>query len=800
MNHLSISVTSLAQFVSRSGSLSSGSYGNVSGIEGTRLHQKIFANLKKDFGDNLSTETTLSGIYDDGYLSLSVNGRADAIISDEDKYHIIEIKSFNSTKNSFEKLVRPEHESQLVIYAYLFMSENDLSSIDITLRYVSITTLEAFDHTETITIDEAYQIFEEHAVKYLEFAWKLINYGESMIKSIKDLSFPYDNIRPGQNKLMKNVLQTLKSKEVLFALAPTGTGKTISTLYPAIKGLQLGRYDKIYYLTAKTATRSVAVKALNDLRDNGLIIRSILLSSKENMCLLNMKCDAKFCKYSDGYYSRLRPALEEALLYDDISPEICTKIAVKHNICPHEFSLDVMDYCTVVIGDYNHAFDPRVKLIRAFENEVDDRNVVLIDEAHNMVDRARTMYSASLSYTLLKDMIKAFRGRDARVERYLQVLDNYYRIIDQSMSANESAFKTTENIDERKILLTENFEGMRAIPKEFYTSLWASVRYLSPILDSLPQGELRRICLEYFFEARFFLTIIELYYNDSYITCAKRELGDITMNLVCLDSSDKICELIKDKMSVVFFSATLSPYEYYRNVIIGKDVDFVRNIELASPFPHENLDILLDTSLSTVYKDRAFTAPAIAKRILDEIKFRRGNFMVFFSSFEHMKTVSTYINEEFSKLDAEEKERNIPESDRLPHKLIMQTSGMTPQERNEFLDYFSTPNEGCLLGACVLGGHFGEGIDLVGDKLSGVIIVGVGIPKITPEREILSNYYSEKFGDGYAFAYRFPGWEKVLQAVGRVIRTEDDTGFALLIDERYDKPEYLQLFPENWRI
>lgn len=800
MKELSISVTSLAQFVSRTGSLSSGSYGSVSAVEGTRLHQKIFQNLRKDFGEDLSTEISLNSSYDDGYLTLNVNGRADALIETSDKVNIIEIKSFNSTKNSFERLVRPEHESQLAIYAFMFMELNNLKEIDMTLRYVSITTLEAFDSTETITYEEAFSIFEQHCLTYLSFAEKLINYGESMIKSIKELTFPYDNIRPGQNKLMKNVLNTLKSKEVLFALAPTGTGKTISTLYPAIKGLVMGRYDKIYYLTAKTATREVAQKALSDLRKNGLILRSILLSSKENMCLLNKKCDAKFCKYADGYYSRVRPALEEALLHDNITPELCTSIAVKHNICPHEFSLDVMDYCTVVIGDYNHAFDPRVKLIRAFEGEVDDRNVVLVDEAHNMVDRARNMYSATFSYTLLKDMMKAFRGRDARVERYLQVLDNYFRILEQGMNSNDSAFKMLEKADENKVLVTENFEGMRQIPKEFYTSMWASIRYLSPILDALPQGELRQTCLEYFFEARFFLTIIELYYNDSYITCAKRELGDITMNLVCLDSSDKINELIKDKMSVVFFSATLSPYEYYRNVIIGKDVDFVRSIELASPFPSENLDILLETSISTVYKDRVFTAPQIAKRIMDELSNLRGNYMVFFSSFEHMKIVCSYIQEDFEKLNKAEIDNNIPEDRRNHHKLIIQQSGMSVPERNEFLDMFSESYNGCLLGACVLGGHFGEGIDLVGDRLSGVIIVGVGIPKITPEREILTNYYSEKFGDGYAFAYRFPGWEKVLQAVGRVIRTEDDTGFALLIDERYDKSEYLQLFPENWKI
>ncbi len=788
MRDFSISVTSLAEFISRTGSLSSGSFGGVSGIEGTRLHGKIFSDLKKQYGEDMQTEYSLNGSFDHMGFTLNVSGRADVILNND---HIIEIKSFASSKDSYSKLVRPEHEAQLSIYAYLYMERNNLEKIDITLRYVSITTLEYYEDTQTITYDEAYSNFEYHCESYIEFASKLLDYSDSMVKSIKELSFPYPQIRPGQAKLMKQTLISLCSKEVLFALAPTGTGKTISTLYPAIKGLLKGRYDKIFYLTAKTATRAVAAKAVNDMRKKGLILRSIVLSSKESMCFYKKKCDAKFCQYSEGYYSRLRPALAEALLNDDITPELVSEIALKHRICPHEFSLDIMNFCTVVIGDYNHAFDPRVSLVRAFSEEVDSRNAVLIDEAHNMVDRAREMYSASFSYSLLKKMMKVFKGIDARTEVYLQRLDQYFRICDQSMSVDQSAFKINEGADEHKLLMTKNWEGMREMPKNFYGDLWRSIRLLSPILDAMPQGEMREIATEYFFEARFFLTVFEQYFNDSYIASISKEEGDITISLTCLDSSDKLDKLIRDKMPVIFFSATLSPYEYYRNVLIGKDADYCRSIELASPFPPENLEILLDTSISTVYKERALNTDKTAARIVEELINRRGNYMVFFPSFEFMNSVCSRVEEKLSKASLE---------DNIERKLLRQTPGMSAQDKANYLDSFSAASEGCLIGAAVLGGHFGEGIDLTGDRLSGVIIVGVGLPKITPERQILSNYYSEKFGDGFAFAYRYPGWEKVLQAVGRVIRTEEDTGFALLIDERFDKPEYLTLYPENWRI
>lgn len=794
MHSISVSVTSLARFVSRTGNLSSsGSFESVSGIEGTMLHKRIFADLRKQYGEDFETEHTLSHIYshDDGTstINLEIRGRADILFpSDQEGLpHIIEIKSFNSGKTQYNRLVHSDHEAQLKIYAALYFLDNpDLNEMNITLRYVNITSLEAVENTEKITRADALTIYEDHAVAYIDFTRKLLQYDENLYKSVREMSFPYEHIRNGQKELMKSVLQSLSCDEILFALAPTGTGKTISVLYPAVKGLLRNKYDKIFYLTAKTQTRVVAAKAVNDMRKKGLLIRSITLKSKEQMCLLHRKCDTKGCIYAEGYYNRLIPALTEILTHDELTPELITSVALKYRLCPHELSLDAMNYCTVIIGDYNHAFDPRVSLIRAFEGDDSWRNALLIDEAHNMVDRSRTMFSASLSLSLINKMQEAFKGRDPRTEGFLAQADNYLRQIRELLSSDNSALEILEKIPEKDTLRTTNFEGTVKRTMNLYTILWRSIRVLMPLIDLLEPGDIRDTALEYFFETRFFLTVFEQEYDQNFITTFNVEDGDVSVNLVCLDASEKIRSRIENIYPAVFFSATLSPYEYYRNVIVGKNCECTRHIELASPFPSENLEIMIDTSINTSYKYRKETLPALAKRICKELKDRHGNYMVFLPSFEYLDMVSVYVEKMLK--------------DRSDLKIVKQRSGMTELEKNAYLSAFDSAYDGLLVGFAVLGGHFGEGIDLTGEKLSGVVIVGVGIPKISPERQILSNYYSEKFGDGFAFAYRFPGWEKVLQAVGRVIRTEEDTGFALLIDERLDNPEYLSLFPDNWKI
>ena len=790
MRSCSVSVTGLARYTSRTGDLMGSGYNGVSGIEGTRLHKKIFADLAKQYGDSIDTEEYVEQTYSQDEVELSVSGRMDCLITKPgDMPHIIEIKSFNNTKDKYDDLEQNWHLTQLKLYGamYMFMN-NDIYDVRLTLRYVSITTLIPYEKSFEFSYEEATVFWEEICGKYIDFARKLLDYGTNLYTTVKDMKFPYSELRSGQSAFMKSVLSSLTSKEALFVEAPTGTGKTISTLYPAIKGLLKHRYYKIFYLTAKTATREVAHKALNDMRANGLIIRSCLLEPKESICPLMTDCDKKYCPLCKQYYDKLNDALSDLLLYDDITSSVVKKVADKYMICPHELMLEVMNYCTVVIGDYNHAFSPLVTLI---DEDIEDTSVVLVDEAHNLNDRAREMYSAELRGEQLRLMIEAFKGKNRRIEAHLARINDYFMVIERCFASQQSAFKILEGADENKILRTTDWEGMREVPRNLYPILWRTLTALQQVLDDIPQGDLRQTALNFFFDIRFFVTCLEQYYDSSYITYASRDDNGVFIKLNCLDSSSKLNKIIRDHLGVVFFSATLSPYEYYRNILVGADAEYTRSLVLPSPFPPENLDVMIDTSISTSYQNRRITADDLVARISEEICDRIGNYMVFFPSFEYLNMISLRLREEFAKYS---------DNDGIERRIICQTPGMGVREKQEFLGAFDTPSQGLLVGMAVLGGHFGEGVDLVGDKLSGIICVGVGIPKLTPEREILSSYYADKFGDGYAFAYRFPGWEKVLQAVGRVIRTENDTGFALLIDERLAKPEYIMLFPEHWAI
>ena len=789
MNKINVSVTDLASYVSRRGNLAGGSYGSVSGVEGTRLHQKVFADLKKAYGDVVVTEEQL--VYDyisDSGLTLSVNGRFDAMLANPGKPpRLFEIKSFNSTKESFDALVRPEHVTQLKLYGAMYLLTNsDVLDISLTLRYVSITTFDSFENTYTMTFEDAEKYWEDVCAEYCIFAKRLLDYHNSLIDSTSQIKFPFNTIRPGQKEFMKKALLALNSGEAFFVEAPTGIGKTVSVLYPAIKGLVKNRYDQIFYLTAKEATRGVAEATINQMRKSGLLIRSITLRSKEKMCPYGTECDAKFCPLAKDYYGKLKDALQESLVQDEITPEKITEIALKHGICPHEFMIDTMNYCTVVIGDYNHIFGPRVSLIS--KEPGNQRVAVLVDEAHNMIDRGREMFSASFSLSLIDEMMNDFKGRNTKIETMLHQLRNYFVNIGTCFDSSSSCFKILEEADEHKVLMTENWEAMRQPPRQLYAKLWFTIRNLSPVLDNLEQGQCRRTAMKFFFEARFFLTVLEQYFNNAYITTASRENGDITLTLDCLDCASKLDYIIKDRLSVIFFSATFTPYEYYRNCLVGPDCDYSSFLRLPSPFPPENLEIEIDSDISTTYKNRSLTQEDLVSRITNCLDGRTGNHMVFFPSFEYMNQIMPRLKDELAR-------RGNPN-----FKIIAQIQDMTNVEKENFLQCFKEPYNGLLIGAAVLGGHFGEGIDLVGDRLTGVVIVGVGLPKITPERQILSNYYSEQFGDGFSFAYRFPGWQKVLQAVGRVIRTETDTGFALLIDERLAKPEYIMLYPDHWKI
>lgn len=788
-----ISVRALSERIYRSGSLLGAGYGGVSGQTGTRVHQRVFKDLKKQYdAEEITTEYPLSINREYELFCVQLSGRADCII-EQDQVTIFEIKTHNKVAEKVESLILPTHEAQVKIYAHLYFNTHpQLQELTIVLRYVSAITYQFLEKSNVITRQEASDFFEDTIALYLSEAQRICDYEHTRNESIAALSFPYSMMRSGQKDFMKSVLSTLKHKETLIAEAPTGIGKTISTLYPAIKWLPRAEGGKIFYATAKQATREVADKALVDMRNVGLVIKSILLAPKEGMCTAGEEfCDSRFCPYADGYYSRLNAALEELHGIDAIYPEDIQRTAQKHRICAHELQLDASLMCDVIICDYNHVFHPRIHLQRYFvANEF--CHSILIDEAHNMISRSRDMFSAPFSRSTLLTAFPLLSTISQRTEKYAHQLLDYFTLLDCAFEKDSPGINMVEpKIQEKDIVIGEDFRAVKAPLGELYRILWALCFHISNILAELQERDKRRVLSEFYFEARFFLTILELYFDNTYIVevtrsgiCSNNQY-DITITLDCLDASDKLASALRDQHSAVFFSATMSPNQYYQSMIVGKDTSFSSMLTLPSPFPPENLQVVVIKDIKTTYEERQFTSHRIAETIISTVSGHKENFMVFFPSFAYMDMVYKEVYK-LTKKDAD-------------IELMLQTSGMNAEDKKLYLKRFDRHGDKTLLGFAVLGGHFGEGIDLVGDRLKGAFIVGVGLPQISKEREILCQYFQNKFGDGFAYAYKYPGWEKVLQAAGRVIRDENDRGFIVLMDERYVREDYRILWPEHWR-
>lgn len=797
-----ISVRRLAEMLFQSGDLSSVTYSSVSGLEGTRLHQKVFSDLKRKYTDLLiETEYPLNKDFISDQFLLKVKGRADCIVksfqerSEDYTDTIIEVKSHNQQDAEYDQLFRAVHRAQLMMYAHMYLNAfPQKKEVNISIRYVSVQTLHYSERIEIVTRDAAESFFNDLCLKYLAVAKILENYRNRRNESIYRLPFPYDNLREGQKELMERVVSSIRSKQILFAEAPTGIGKTIGVLFPALKCLAREQGDKVFYLTAKTSTRDIARKALSDMRSVGLYLRSILLSAKETLCpCREIYCEPKICKYAIGYYDRLKTATEDLFGIEDITPEVIMDCALRNSICPHELSLDISLFCDVIIGDYNHAFHPRVKLERFFA-EPDKPHIILADESHNLVDRSRDMFSSQLNYGKFKEFKSSVRGMNRIVDGHAEDIENYFTILYNSIKSEATGIDSVESsINSSDVMKAENYRAARTAPKTLYGMLWRLCFHLSDMLDSIPVGPIRKSILDFFFDARFFLTVLEQFFDNTYVFACRipdhsPESASDNMNLIlflsCLDASGKIHDQIADKHSCIFFSATLSPIEYYRAMLLGEDWSLSETLHIDSPFAPENLKVVISSQIRTVFRERSLTASEISNIVISTIISKKGNYIAYFPSFKYMNMISKIIIGELGE------NRNI--------RIIIQSNDMTLAEKAEYLNHFESYGEKTLLAFAVLGGHFGEGIDLVGEKLNGVFIVGVGIPQISPEREILRQYYQEKFGDGYAYAYRFPGWEKVFQASGRVIRDENDKGFVVLLDHRYALAEYKVLFPDHW--
>jgi DNA excision repair protein ERCC-2 len=793
---LPVAVRSLAEAVHRQGGLGGPTYTSVSGAEGVRLHQKLVRYYRQKLSpDQVESERRLQGEVDCQTFLLQISGRCDLLLHLAEGPVLIEAKSFSGPARLLPEGGDPLHWAQVLLYGCLLLREEPRETLTIGLAYLSQEDFSVIEHRHLVTKDELETFFTQTVTAFASLAGEVLHARQLRDLSAKTCRFPYPVLRPGQKQLMKDVIGTGRQKGVLFAQAPTGIGKTLSVLFPAVRLLANRIVDRVFYLTAMTSTRRAAEQALQELRANGLILRSLTLQAKEKSCLMpDLYCQTRQCPYATAYYQHLPAALADLFkLPGHCRPEDIRLAAEANQVCPFELSLDYALYCDCLIGDYNYAFDPRIQLERFF-GASDQTCLLLVDEAHNLPDRAREMYSAALDFSLVREALPVANEAYPPLYAALKQLEHYGQKLCEALGAsqpgqpdagNRSDLRLVEPESHGKHLQAEHFLAMTDKPLALLKLLSRLNYSCREFLDLYPDHPQQRKILNLFLMAHFFCKVADDYYHSSYITTAGGTEQDPLMRLMCLDAAEFITDVYRDRHPVVFFSATLSPLDYYIG-LLDRDTGSQKpeTLVLPSPFPRENLLVLTETRFSTRYRDRSSTIQPIVDELLAAVRTRTGNYLVFLPSYAYLNAVRQVL-------------KTCGDRDDLD--FIVQVPNMLEKQKQAFLNRFEQYGRKTLVGLAVLGSLFNEGIDLVGERLSGVIIVGTGLPQVSPEREIIRQYFASLLGRGFEFAYQFPGFNKVQQAAGRVIRSETDTGFVLLIDDRYGQETYRQLFPDEWQ-
>ncbi|MHB1453650.1 MAG: ATP-dependent DNA helicase [Saccharofermentanales bacterium] len=801
-----LSVRDLASYAYRHGGLGKASSFTETDDNPNRLHQQyIKASMKRNPEMEHYPEYYLKTDHEISPVRFEVQGRADLIsVSSNGDIAVLEIKTIIDSKGVLPDKADIVHYAQARIYGYIFCMKTDSfqSGISVTIRYVLAPDHRIRDFTEHVDFEFLKTFFTESCLRLLEFTRSLNSYRKLRDITLKNLKFPYPSLRKGQKEFMNEVLASIKSKEPLYTQAPTGIGKTISVLFPAVKSIPRNFADYIFYLTAKTSTQSVAESALDDLRKAGMVLKSIRITSKEKICpCKEIYCDTDICRFAMNYYDNSTAAIRDLFMHDSIDAQVLTAIALKHNVCPFEIGLDISLFCDVIICDYNYVFDPKVMLVR-FILEESYRFVFLIDEAHNLPSRSNEMYSASFGRADYEELLRYEAHLPLSLRRALDAIVQYFKKAQLFLGAapQENGLKagTSEaedsfdgKIGSKDLIRVEGVCATRNIPAELIGLMENFVAEAKPELDAKRNKEIHKVLIDAFFAVKFFIKVAAEFFNENYVVMLSAENGSIQLRLKCMNASERLSAFHNGKNATVYFSATMSPEEYYTALFKGKSVDYnLRKKIFGSPFPSENLWVGAVTSISTRYEARQYTLGSVAEMIYSAISVRNGNYLVFCPSFEYQRLIYRVFT------DMVDSRRHDA---RRPVRTIVQKRVMNESERSAFLDSFVHNRIDTLVGFAVLGGVFGEGIDLTGESLSGVVLIGVGLPAKSFEQDILMDYFNNAMGNGFDYAYKFPGFNKILQAAGRVIRTETDRGFILLIDERYGRDDYKMLFPDEWK-
>lgn len=746
----------LVEFVQRSGSIDSRMTSSDRALEGTKIHQL----LQKEAGEEYDAEVRLSIDREVDGVAFSLDGRADGIINEQ---MIDEIKTIETPMEEITEDFRPLHWAQLICYGFMLAEKSDLPEVTLQLTYYQVTDKEVKQFQRVMSRAEMTDFVDDLLSKYAVWAKAAAAWEIKRNKTIQKLTFPYDSYRSGQRELAIAVYRTVSSEESLFCEAPTGIGKTMSTLFPGVKAMGEGKTDKLFYFTAKTITRQVAEDALDEMRRKGLAARSVTITAKDKICFLDeRKCEPDHCQFARGYYDRLNEGLFDMLQSEEaITRTIVEEYARKYTLCPFELSLDVALFCDVIVCDYNYLFDPVVYLKRFFA-EGPGKYTFLVDEVHNLVDRARSMYSATLRKSMV---LQVKRGLDKKVNKRL--LNAINAMNKELIALNKKLTELGETIYVEKEKLADWNDAV--VKFTFVAKEW---------LPQNTQSESQADVLELYFESLRYIAIAE-FYDERYVTQVTRSRGDLEVKQLCLDPSFLLSEKLKLGSSSVLFSATLRPIDYYTNVL-GGEKDTSRMM-FTAPFKQKNMHLLVADYISTKYQMREASLEAVVDALYALASGKTGNYLFFFPSFLYLENVYDLFKEKYPNIRLQKQENSMDEA-----------------QREHFLEGFQAGNEETLIGFCVLGGVFSEGIDLRGERLVGAAIVGVGLAQLNHESDLIKDYYNKTLGRGFDYAYQIPGMNKVLQAVGRVIRGESDRGVVLLIEERFSADRYRALFPAHW--
>lgn len=755
MIDISVSVKEVVELIYGSGNISSTKSLLTRAHEGTEIHGFWQSQYLEEDKKEVVCETTY--IKED--VSIKLQGRIDGVLFRDNETVIEEIKSTHMDLDTLEENTTPSHMAQAKIYAYIYAKTHELKRLKLVLTYIIVDELKVKHFYKNYTFKQLENFFNKTLERYLAWLNTINQHEEARQKSILGLDFPFPEYRLNQREMMAYIYRNILNKGKLFLEAPTGIGKTIAALFAGLKAINMPR-QKLFYTTAKNDGKKVVINTIDLLETNGLIAKSIEITAKDSMCFLDKRdCDPENCKYAKGYYSRIFKTVEDVYSHESLLTKEKIKVyAKKHTVCPFELSLDLSNYADIIICDYNYVFDPMAHLIRYFEDDFYNP-ILLCDEAHNLVDRSRKMYSAELSDKLFKDALE--------IARYLKP-DPSYEI-----------HQTLEVFSAAKISLLEVDFVQK---QEVNPTLLLFLRKLAVKLDKIFSDDKvkfeRQELQDFYFEVSRFLKIND-FYNEDFVYLLESVEDEIKISINCLNASKFLNDTIDNYCeAATFFSATLTPIFYYKSLITA---NLGGDIALVSDFKQENLLLVAVDDVSTRYKDRDYSLEKIIQTTKALVSGKKGNYILFFPSYAYLRKLEPLLLEAIENVNFVSQKRN-----------------MFNFERDDMISLFSEESDVSQVFLFVMGGIFGESIDLIGDLLSGVLVVGVGLPAIAPFNNILKSHYDMSFSNGFDYAYTYPGLNKVIQAVGRVIRTKTDRGVAILLDDRFTARKYLRLYPKFW--